>query len=45
MPSLFRRAEEIQSAALVSQKLSENPKHLPSTSCDMGEALWIALHC
>jgi len=45
LPSLFRRAEEIQSAALTSQKTSENAKNLPSTSCSVGDTLWIAFHC
>lgn len=45
LPSLFRRAEEIQSAALKSQKTVENAKSLPSTSCSVGDTLWIAFHC
>jgi hypothetical protein len=44
VPSLFRKAEEIQSAAMASQKISENPKNLPSTSCDVGEVLWTAFN-
>lgn len=45
VPTLFRRAEEIQSAALASQKASEGPKNLPSTSCNVGDVLWTAFHC
>lgn len=44
VPSLFRKAEEIQSAAMASLKISENPKNLPSTSCDVGEVLWTAFN-
>ena len=44
IPSLFRKAEEIQSAAMASLKISENQKNLPSTSCDVGEVLWTAFN-
>ena len=44
-PALFRRAEEIQSAALALQK-SDNPKGLqpPSIACNVGEVLWLGFH-
>lgn len=44
IPSLFRKAEEIQFAALASIRVSENPKNLPSTSCNVGEVLWTAFN-
>lgn len=44
IPSLFRKAEEIQSTATTGQKLSET-KATVVTSCHMGESLSIAVSC